>query len=281
MPTGTISTSTDVTALAEQYSKELSLAANEEDVVRQTMTDYGEPLNNLYVRKISAISSATFTDGEAISPQQGLFSRAILAPTNGVAAVSLTVNVPLRAGIPLSPALRTQLVASINAKIVTDLLSNMANFSNTVGSAASDLDEAMALGAKRTLIKNAKNMIQLGTTPIYLVVHADQTDNLESIPNWVRFDARGDGASPIVKGWVYTARGFTFKESGAVPQSGGSTYNGAYIKQAVGYGFNTKPDVVVRDSEFWLANRLAAFADYAHGEVRDEYGVTIITTTTP
>jgi hypothetical protein len=86
--------------------------------------------------------------------------------------------------------------------------------------------------------------------------------------------ARGDGASPTVKGVVHDAWGLTLTESGNILVSGGVAYNMLFTEEAGVAGYNL--DVTVKkEQEFEAVTRLIVEGEAGFDEVFDEAGVGI------
>ena len=124
------------------------------------------------------------------------------------------------------------------------------------------------------LAATAKQNFVLGQTTCYLTVHVLRTADLLNIPDITAANVRGDSMNPNVTGRVWTAWGMDVGESGNISTSGGAAHNLLHIKPSHLLGYNEEPNLL-DPQQNGLATLLIAYTSYAVGEVWDEYGVDI------
>lgn len=274
---GAMTPTTDASARLQRWSREVTVILQEEDVIRPTLKNLGKAYQQINHRVITPPSVQTLgaTDsGTGLTYASGLWSVVTGTPVTHYAGTSAGLNLMWQTDLDLTPEHKAAMAESCTNKLATIFCALLAGFSANVGSA--HLSEALILEANGKLTKNSKGALVQGKTKPYMILHPDEIQYFKAIPSMVRYDARGDGESPVVLGWTRTAHGVIYLESGAVQQSGGITSNGMYVpNKALGYGFNSVPDVYVTTEKVELGERVIAAFQVATVEIVDAYGVEI------
>lgn len=152
------------------------------------------------------------------------------------------------------------------AKLATDMVTGV------VGTNLVNVTEATFRKAISTLAENAKGYFETGETAPSFIAHSRQIDDIMGDPAFTQYQLRGDGTSPLVKGWVLRAHNANFYNSGNVQTTASTRRNMLLIdKLTMAYGYNQPPKV--KYEEFQLSKRIIGWFDLAVITQWEQYGI--------
>jgi hypothetical protein len=226
----------------------------------------------------AAQATAGSMSGQSLTYTANTEGSATLTPASFYAAQEVDLPVILRAVEDPEGKIREGLSSSIAAIIDSTALSRVASLTTNLVTAAGGLVKASILSAIKLGATGGKQFWKPGTSGPFCCLHVSQIDDVLNITDITSAQWRGDRVNPIVTGWVATAFGVDFYESGNVYTAGGNAYNVMCIPRAFGMSYNQKPQVLLQ--EFGLAVRIICWADFATNIVRDAYAVQILSPAT-
>lgn len=271
--------------LAEEWSPSLALAAFEEARIYPLYMDVGNiPYKYHYPRHLGVVAAqlAEATAGSALSATSNTETEAVITCTTQYVMIEVNHNVLSRMAGDPHDTLRQSVEKAVAARI--DALSSADAATLAAGVTTASLgvltyadvrwaQYAMALNAKEwyTTANDGKGNPALIIHPAAL--HAITTT---AAGNIMEYQIRGDGTSPVVRGYVGRLLGFDVIETGSVGTDGTDHYNMALIpNKTFIIGFSHKPSVKVEEYE--LADRIICWTDFGTKVLWDTAGVWIKT----
>lgn len=286
-----ITPGTELANVMEQtWRPNFGLLANEELVVAKNfdtangITKIGRTIN---VSKISTIASTNLTStaemaASSLTYTHNTETNIAITCRDDYNAVSLgrnSMNQLLRSA-NYQAGLKKQLMSGLMTGVDVQAGSLVPSLStNIVGSGAVNITKSLLLSAIAKLAASAKENFRIGITNAYLKVYVLQIDDLLTIPDITSANLRGDTVNPNVGGRFWPAYGLEISESGNISTSGGAAHNLLHITPSHLLAYGEEADVLP-PQQFGLATLIHAYVNYAVGEVFDEYGVDVQTSTT-
>ncbi len=276
---------TSVTTAATWIKQEwdpIDVAATEEmifgELISQRKKAFGQ-LTVPYLANVPASQATTGSmSGQSLTYTANTEGSATLTPVPYYAAQEVDLPVIVRAVQDPEGVIRQNCIDSITAIIDSTALSKVALLTGNIVSAPGGLVKASILSAIRLGATGGKKLWKPGQTGPFCCIHVSQVDNLLDISEITSAQIRGDRMNPVVTGWVASAYGVDFYESGNVYVTGGNAYNVMCIPRAFGMSYNQRPQVLLQ--EFGLAVRIICWSDFSTNVVRDAYAVQIVTPAT-
>jgi len=260
----------------------IDVAATEEmifaELISQRQKAYGLLTVPFMANTPALAASAGSMSGQSLTYDAPTEGSATLAPSPYYAAKEVDLPVIVRAVQDPEGKIRENLLDAITAIIDSTALSRVASLITNQVVAGTGITKAAILSAIRLGATGAKKLWKPGQSGPFCCLHVSQIDDILNITDVTSAQMRGDRQNPIVTGWVATAFGVDFYESGNVYTTGGNAYNVMCIPRAFGMSYNQRPQVLLQ--EFGLAVRLICWSDFATNIVRDAYAVQIVTPAT-
>lgn len=267
--------------LAEEWSPSLALAAFEEARLYPLYLDVGQiPYKYHFPRHLGVVAAqlTESTAGSALTATSNTETEAVITCSTQYVMIEVNHNVLSRmAGDPhdtLRQSVEKAVAARIDVLSSADAATLAAGVQSGTGGTLSwnDVKWAqyiLAANAKEwyTTANDGKGNPVLIINPIALHALVGITS-----PAIMEYQVRGDGAGPLVRGYVGRLLGFDVVESGSISSDGTDHYNMALIpNKTFIIGFSHKPSVKVEEYE--LADRIICWTDFGTKVLWDTAGV--------
>lgn len=276
-------------AIPQRWKPGFETLANEERVITYKFFDATNGMTpgingQFNMRKIAAAATqtlATTYQGSTGLTYNTLATTSVpITPVFDYSAieVSLDLKSQLDDDAAYEAACKKQAVASLATTLDVAGGAQALSLSTVKGSGGVNLDKSLLYDAWNSLIVNAKDQFKVGQTKAHLVLYNRQCKYLINISEFVSANLRGDGTSPITRGWVSDTMNMTIEESGNISTTGGAAHNMLFLPMCQAIGFNLKPQVL-ETQQFELVFRIICVQARGIAEYFDEYGVDMQTGT--
>jgi hypothetical protein len=239
--------------------------------------------NQLNLRKVGTATAQTLAaGGSGLSLNYNTFGDEVVAltPTFDYSGVEVPLHTLSRIDSEegLKTAYKNQLLASLGTAldVAGGALANGLS-TNVSGGGGSSFDQALFLDAWNKLVVSAKDMFKVGVTKANLVLYNKQAKNLINVPGFTQAQIRGDGVSPMVRGWVNDVMNCNIFESGNVYTAGGVAHSPLFLPMAFAKAFNLRA-TLLDPQPVEAVIRFIAVQERGVVEYFDEYAADIQTT---
>jgi hypothetical protein len=269
--------------IKEVWEPGIAVAAYEEMKIAPHFRKLEAMSGQIHIRKHANLSRSTLgstTAGSAISVTENTEVEVTKTPQTVYVYTAVSDVTIARMMFDPSDTLRGSIESSIAegvdvecAKLFTDMTTSV------VGNNGVDVTEATFRQGVQKLATNAKQYYKVGQDEPSFIVHANQIDDIMGEPRFTEYQMRGDGSSPLVKGWTLRAHGAAFYETGNIQVTSSTMRNGLLIDDlTMGIGYNQTP--TVKMESYLLEKRIIGWVDFAAVTIWEEYGVRYDTKTT-
>jgi hypothetical protein len=273
--------------LAEEWEPGLAIAPYEEARILPLCRDVGTIPFKYHIPQHAVVTASQLAEGASGSSLAASSSteikRTITCATYYV-MIEVNKNVaPRMAGNPQDPLRRScemAVAAKMDAVIAT--IFDDATGATAAGGTFSFSDVRYA---HWFLAVNAKEWFDPRNHGGVLIIHPTALYDLHGLtasdPGLMRFEVRGDGTSPIVKGWIGNILGFDVVETGSISsaETAGNYSNLACIPQrSIAQGASQRPTPLIQ--EFLLVDRIICWVDFGATFEWPATGVEILSSST-
>ena len=263
--------------LEDVWTPEIELAAYEEMRVEPFFRSLGKTGATIHLRKHANLARVEPLVGTSLVDTL-IYSGAVevdveASPVTHYVAVAINLNTIARMMQNPQDTFRRSIEMSLGEGVDVECAKKFDDLVAVVGGVGQNITEATFLDAIVSLAEMAKGEFKPGTTKAVFVIHPRQIDDvIDSTKGWSQYQIRGDQGSPVSKGWLSSAYGVDFIESGNIQNIGALFHNGLFIPQKTfGIGYNQVPTVKMDSRN--LGNLVIGMVDFAVMTAWDVYGV--------
>jgi len=269
--------------IEQHWDSEIGITAYQEAVGYPKFKKFSEkPGKTFNFRKHANLTTTSPADtavlGGTTSLTYSANTEAVVqaSPSTRYCAVEVDENILWRMVTDPMDTFRKSVDMSVTEKVDNVAMALFASLAtSTVGGPAANISKSLVLEAQRKLVVAGKMYVKIGQTPMSFIVSHNQVDQLGSITDFMAANVRGDDRNPMVTGWLFTALGMKFYESGNLTSDGNGTHGCLFVEDAFGIGWNK--ELTVKLQEIELVQRVIAACDFAVLERFDELAVDVQT----
>lgn len=262
------------------WARELEQAVYEQQVMAPLCKRLEKTGEQIHVRKLGALGRTTPAAGDALlnlTYSIGADTEVTQTPQTSYVALALNFNFLVRMLQDPTDDFRTSAEASVAEGIDVVVCTLVDDLTQTVGGVGQNVTEATFLDGLVTLKNSAKQKAMPGNR-VFIFHHNQLDDVIPSTQNWMQYQIRGDGTSPVVTGELKDVYGFRMLESGNIQNVGGLFHNPLFVPDhTFGLAYNQTPTVRVEERD--LARLVICWADFAGVTIHNDRGVDYLTTT--
>lgn len=262
------------------WAREIQMAVYEQQVIAPLCLRLEKTGEQLHVRKYGTLGRTTPGASDALlnlTYSIGSDTEVTANPQTSYVALALNFNWLARMLQDPTDDFRTAAEASVAEGIDVVLATLADDLTTTVGGVGQNVTEATFLDGLVALKNAAKNKAMPGNR-VFVFHHNQLDDVIPSTQNWMQYQIRGDGKSPVVSGELKEVYGFKLYESGNIQNVGGLFHNPLFVpNHTFGLAYNQEPTVKVEERD--LARLVVCWADFAGVTIHSDRGVDYLTTT--
>lgn len=263
--------------LAQAWQSNLEDAVYDLAVFIPRIRDLMKPMAQLNIRKQDRFTSASLTStatGLSLTYNGTNPAAVTMTPSQVYVAASWNEDFDAQADFSPDSEFRQNCEEALaEGEDQTGLATASGITTNIVGAYASDITAASWRSALSLGRISGRSKFQMGKTPITVVVHPAQTDDLAAIPEFAQAHIRGENSSVMRTGLFAQLYGVDVYFSNVVRTAGGGADNPMFVQSAFGIAYNRRHTVKLQEIEY--QHRVIVGSNFAVGLIHDVRTVNI------
>ncbi len=212
------------------------------------------PLAQLNIRKQARFTTASLTStasGLTLSYNGTNLAAVTMTPSQVYCAASWNEDFDAQAEFSAESEFRNNCEEALSEGMDSTALASASSITtNLIGSYATDITAATWRDALRAGRVSGRSKFQMGKTPITVIVHPAQFDDLAAIPEFAQAHIRGQNDSVMRSGLLTQVYGVDIYFSNVVRTAGGGADNPMFVQSSFGIAYNKRVNVKVQEIEY-------------------------------